>query len=48
MSTPHEKRVLDMVDEGRISEEEGRRLMGVLERRADGWRVLFDPFDRLA
>jgi hypothetical protein len=47
--TPRDK-VVQLIETGRVSPEEGQRLLEALddEARAPGWRVLFDPFERLS
>jgi len=48
MVASNEDRVLSMVRAGTITEAEGQRLMGSLHQRRIGWRMLFNPFDRLS
>jgi hypothetical protein len=55
MTSPRDKpsprdKVVALIESGRVSPEEGQRLLDALddERRAPGWRVLFDPFEGLS
>lgn len=46
--TSHEARVRALVSSGQITESEGTRLVDALRQETAGWKILFNPFDRLS